>query len=260
MADALELVVLGDSTAFTTDRGPSLPDDPVLYPNVVARCLEQTLGRPVHVHTIARPGTTVRELWRTLTKDRHVMFEVLPRADAVVVAVGSFDHAPAGVPAVVDAVVPHLRPTRLRRAVRRALHAAYPWLVRLTGARRRRTPPAEFRRLYDLCLTQVRALTGGAPGVVLGPTSHDSPYYGRRHPQHPAAEAEQLAIAAHHGFATVRCWELVAPHRHRLNPDGIHWPPEAHRAVGEALAAALLPQLRGEQPPPGVPGAPATRP
>lgn len=253
-ADPVRLVVIGDSTSFIDHRGPQLPDEPTLYPNVVARSLAAALDRRVTVVNLARAGQTVRDAARMVTKDRHAQFEVLAEADAVVIGVSSFDHAPGGVPQAVEALVPYLRPAAVRRRVRAGLRAAYPRIVALTGGRLRRTPRAEFPRLYDQLLLMVRSLAQGAAGVVLGPTSHRADYYAHRHPEHAAAQAQQFEIAAAHGFPTVACWPLVLPHADRLNPDGIHWPPAAHQAVGEALAAALLPQLRGQAPRPPRPG------
>lgn len=259
----LRLVVLGDSTAFTDDEGPQLPGHPTLYPNVLARQLEADLGRSVAVTVLARAGMTVHEALRTVTKDRHAQFDVLAGADAVVVAIGGIDHAPGGVPAVVDAVVPHLRPPGLRRWVRGRLHAAYPWIVRATRWRLRRTPAAQFDLLFDRLLLVVRGLAAGAAMVVAGPTSHRAAFYAGRHPLHPVAEAEQLAVAARHAIPGLPIWRLVEPHADRLNPDGIHWPAEAHAAVGAALAAVLLPQIRGETPKPprlGISGNASVRP
>ena len=250
----LLLVVLGDSTSFTDNTGPRLPDHPGLYPNVAACRIEQTLSRPVRAVVVARAGLGVREAVRMVTKDRHVQFDLLARADAVVVGVGSFDHAPAGLPPVVEAVLPYLTPTALRRFARRGVRLLHPQLVRLSRSRRHRTPPAEFERQFRLLLDQVRGLTWGrAAGAVLGPTSHRSPYYGQRHPRHRVAETHQLALARDHGFATVPVWEHVRPHLDRLNPDGIHWPGVVHDAVGSALARALVPQLVGSTPPVGLP-------
>jgi hypothetical protein len=99
----------------------------------------------------------------------------------------------------------------------------------------------------------VRALTHGASTVALGPTSHVSPYYGNAHPMHAAREAMQREIAERHGFPFVPSWAFVEPVADRLNPDGVHWPAVVHQAVGEALARALLPQLRGENPRPAIP-------
>lgn len=255
MASApLRLVVLGDSTAFTDDAGPQLPSHPALYPNVLKRHLEDELDRPVELTVLARPGMTVHEAVRTVTKDRHAQFDVLAGADAVVVAIGGIDHAPGGVPAAIDAVVPYLRPPQLRRWVRRRLHAAHPWIVRATRWRLRRTPAAQFELLFDRLLLVVRGLADGAAMVAAGPTSHRAAFYAGRHPLHEAAELQQLAIAARHQVPGIPIWRLVEPHADRLNPDGIHWPAEAHAAVGEALAAPLLRQLRGQDPRPPRPG------
>jgi diglucosylglycerate octanoyltransferase len=253
---ALRLVVLADSTSFTDGTGPQLPDEPTLYPNVLARRLDQDLDREVVVTVIARAGTTVRDAVVTVRKDRHVQFDVIAHADAVVVGVGSFDHAPAGTPPALQAMVPFLHPPALRRRARQLSHAAYPRLVALRRGHGRRTPPAEFATLYRQLLEQLRGLTWGrAAGVALGPTSHRSAYYGNVHPEHAAAEAGQLRLARELGFASVAAWPLVEPHADELNVDGIHWPAVGHEAVGHALAAALLPQLRGEVPAIGLPEA-----
>jgi diglucosylglycerate octanoyltransferase len=255
-ARALRLVVLADSTSFTDGTGPQLPDEPTLYPNVLARRLEGALGRDVVVTVVARPGTTVRDAVVTVRKDRHVQFDVIAHADALVVGVGSFDHAPAGTPAALQAMVPFLHPPAVRRRARQLSHAAYPRLVALRRGHGRRTPPSEFAVLYRQLLEQLRGLTWGrAAGVALGPTSHRSAYYGHTHPEHAAAESAQLRLARELGFATVASWPLVEPHAHELNVDGIHWPALAHHAVGLALADALLPQLRGEAPVVGLPEA-----
>jgi hypothetical protein len=74
---ALRLVVLADSFAFTDAAGPQLPDAPHLWPNVVRDRLAAGLDRAVERSVVARPGWGVRELWRALTKDRHLAFEVV---------------------------------------------------------------------------------------------------------------------------------------------------------------------------------------
>jgi hypothetical protein len=256
----LRLVVLGDSTAFTDATGPQLPRSPGLYPTVVADRLAEELGREVVLEVVARPGQTVRDAARATTKDQHLMFEVLARADAVVVGLGSFDHAPAGVPPSIEALVAYLRPTARRRRARQLLRAAYPRLVRVSGGRRTRTPASEFARLYALLLEQIRGLSQGrAAGVALGPTSHAAAYYGHRHPGVWRAQARQAALASRHGFVAVAAWPHVRTGLRRLNPDGIHWPEDVHRRVGDAVAGALLPQLTGAAPTIGLPGTDVTR-
>ena len=252
--DDVRLVVVGDSFSFTDGDGPQLPDAPQLWPNVLARGLADAQGWDVHVQVLARPAQTARTAWDLVHKDRHAQFEVLAGADVVVAAFGSYDHAPLGVPSPVEELVPYLRPTGLRRAVRGALHAAYPWLVRATGARLARTPDAEFARLYAATLAQLRGLAFAAAGVALGPSSHRTDYYGGSHPRFAERSAAQLRLAADVGWATLAPWPLVEPFADRLNVDGIHWPAEAHAAVGTALVPLVADQLRGEAPRPPRPG------
>lgn len=252
----LSLVVVADSTAFTDAHGPQIPTTAHLYPQVVARRLSAALAREVVPTVVARPGLTVRDAVRTVTKDQHVQFDVLAHADAVVVGVGSFDHAPLGVPPTLELAAAHLRPAPVRRTARRALASAYPVLIRAHGGRRTRTPWPEFARLYAQLLDHVRGLTWGrVAGAAVGPTSHRSAYYGHTHPTHPRRETATLALAEDHGFRGVAAWPRVLPHADALNVDGIHWPAAAHEAVGEAVAAALLPTLRGHAPTVGLPAA-----
>jgi hypothetical protein len=240
VTDVLRVAVIGDSTAFTDDTGPQLPDHPALWPNVMARQLEQELGRAVQVTVWARPGNDVLEAWRAVTKDRLVMFDVVGPADVAIVAVGSLDHAPAGLPPMLDAVLPHLRPDGVRRRARRVVRALHPRVVALRRARGLRTPAHEFARRYGQLLEQVHGLTlGRALLIALGPTSHRAPHHGGVHPRREESEARHLALATRHGATVVPVWEHVTPHVAALNPDGIHWPPVVHAAVGRAVATEV---------------------
>jgi hypothetical protein len=243
---ALRVAVIGDSTSFTDATGPLPPDAAVLWPNVMARELLERTGREVVVTVWARPGVDALAAWQALTKDRHVMFDVVGPADVIVIGIGSFDHAPAGLPPVLDAIVPYLRPAGVRRRVRAAIRRSHPWVVRARGARGLRTPAAEFARRYGQVLDQARGLTlGRAVCVALGPTSHRARHHGGAHPRREESEGRQLALAAAHGYRTVPVWEHVVPHVDRLNEDGVHWPTEAHAAIGRATAAAIADGLRG---------------
>lgn len=249
--DPRRLVVIGDSLAFTDDTGPQLPEHPSLYPNRLRALLGNATKQLWEVVVLAKPGADVRDAWRWLAKERHTQFALVAGADAVVVAIGSFDHAPFGTPPMLDAIVPYLRPEAVRRAARNTLRWLHPYVARVS--RGPRTSTAEFARLYDLVLRQVRGLTKGAPGVVLGTTLHRSRFYGGaggRHPGWRERERVQFEIAERHGFATVSCVPLIEPYAGRLNVDGIHWPPGAHAAVAGALAAPLIEQLEGTRPRP----------
>ncbi len=239
--DVLRVAVIGDSTAYTDAVGALLPDDPALWPNVVGDVLRTATGRSVDVTVWARPGTDALGAWQALTKDRHVMFDVVGPADVVILAVGSFDHAPAGLPPVLDVLLPHLRPARLRRMVRSTVRRSHPWVVRSRRARGVRTSPAEFARRYGRVLDQARGLTmDRAVVVALGPTSHRARHHGGRHPRREESERRQLALARAHGWQVVPVWEHVLPHAGGLNPDGVHWPTAAHLSVGQAVADAVL--------------------
>lgn len=248
------LVVIADSLAFCDENGPQLPDHPTLYPNRVAAALSLMTGQTWAASVIARPGADVRDAWRWLSKDRHVQFELVAPASAVILAIGSFDHAPLGVPRWMEVLTAYLHPTPLRRQIRMLLHRAYPVCARATRGRFARTPPSEFERLYRLLLRQVIGLTqGSVPMVALGPTSHRGTYYGEGHPHRDARCAMQTRLAAAAGIPSVDPWPLVEPHAEHLNIDGIHWPARAHAAVAGALAAPLIEQLRGERPLPPLP-------
>ncbi len=243
--DALRVAVIGDSTAFTDEHGPLPPDDARLWPNVLSAHLETALERPVSCTVWARPGVDALAAWQALTKDRHVMFDVVGPADVVIVAIGSLDHAPAGLPPVLDSLIPHLRPDGLRRRVRSLVRAAHPHVVRLRRARGLRTPAEVFAGRYAQVLRQARGLTmDRAVCVALGPTSHRARHHGGAHPRRAESEVRQLDLARAQGFATVPVWEHVAPHADRLNVDGVHWPAPAHEAVGRAVAAAVAAALR----------------
>jgi len=242
--EALRVAVIGDSTAFTDESGPRPPDDPLLWPNVMVARLSERLSRPVDCTVWARPGVDALSAWQALTKDRHLMFDVVGRADVVIVAIGSFDHAPAGLPPVLDTLVPHLRPDGLRRRARRMIRALHPRVVRLRRGRGLRTPADVFARRYAQVLRQASGLTmDRATCVALGPTSHRARHHGGIHPRREESEARQLALAEAHGFVGVPVWAHVLPHVDRLNPDGVHWPAEAHAAIGAAVADATLTRL-----------------
>lgn len=248
------MVVLGDSTCFIDGIGPQLPGHPGVWPTMLADDLAKQLGRPVQPHVVARPGMTVHDAWSVVSKDQHVMFELLMGADIVVLSVGSFDHAPFGIPPAISAAVPYIRGERVRRRVRQTLHDLYPMVVKATGGRWTRTAPATFDRLYEQVLVQLRGLANTAAMAAIGPTSHRSAYYGDGHPRHADRSERQGELATGHGLAWVPSWPLVEPFADQLNSDGIHWPRPAHEAVARALAPLLLAQLRGETPRPGPPG------
>ena len=230
------LLVLADSLAFHGPQGPVVPTHPQLYPEVCAA----DLGGDVSVDLLARPGWTMRDAWWALTKDPVAWGVYLPRADGLVIGVGGMDQLPAAVPTWWRESVPYVRPGTLRRRVRRALLAASPTLIRVTGGGLRQLPAPVTEHYLARIVTAARHWRPGLPIVVLGPSPHrSSAYPSQRH--HAAAVQAMAAAARLHDCAFVDADPLVEPSLRdgSGNPDGLHWSWSAHEAVGHALAAGL---------------------
>ena len=125
VAVAPRVLVLGDSLTF---HGPDMahpPSDARLWPNLMA----EELGGDVDV--AAGVGWTAREAWWALTRDPLVWGEYLPRADALVLAVGGMDALPAVIPTYLRQGISYIRPGWVRRRVRGVYLGASPHLVSL---------------------------------------------------------------------------------------------------------------------------------
>jgi hypothetical protein len=230
------VLLLGDSLTFHGPDHPHPPTDPRLYPQVMA----DALGDDVTADVVARLGWTARDAWWAVTKDPRVWGELVPRADALVLAVGGMDHLPAAVPTVLRDSIPYLRPGGLRRRVRDGYRRASPVIIRATDGRIRQLPQAATDHYLSRIVQGVRTFRPGIPVVLLGPSPYDAPSYpSYRH--HAPAVAAARTWAAMHDAAFVDLDPLVGPTlRAGLgNPDGMHWSWEAHTAVGAAIAAAL---------------------
>ncbi|HEX5497374.1 MAG TPA: diglucosylglycerate octanoyltransferase [Mycobacteriales bacterium] len=229
------VLVLADSLAFHGPERAELLTESGLYPNVLAR----ELGARVDV--VARMGWTARDAWWAMTRDPGVYSVLLPRAAAVVLAVGGMDYLPAVLPTYLREGIAYLRPAPLRRAARSAYRRCQPVGARLTRGRWRTLP----QRLTDLylsrCVYGVRTLHPGVPVIGVLPPPHDAPFYGRVTAGHRPAVAAARAWGAREGVPMVDLPGIVAP---RLaagagNPDGMHWDWPTHAEVGAAVAAAV---------------------
>jgi lysophospholipase L1-like esterase len=240
----LRLVVLGDSLSFHGPAGPLPLADPRLYPNLLGERLAAGTGRPWDVTVVARAGWGVREAWYALQRDVHLQQQVLVGADAVVLGVGSSDSLSVGVPRPLMAALPFLRPTPLRRRIRRLVDRHHHRLIAVTGARLRYTPPSVYAHGWRKSIEALRLFAPGAALCAVEPAIHVARYYARRHPHHARTVGLTRDLAAALDVATVDLAKLMRPHIGSLNPDGIHWSFELHAAVAEAMAGALLGQLR----------------
>ncbi|MGB3771029.1 MAG: SGNH/GDSL hydrolase family protein, partial [Rhodococcus sp. (in: high G+C Gram-positive bacteria)] len=91
MADRPVLLVIADSLAYYGPEGGLPADHPRIWPTMVGR----ELGWDVEV--VARIGWTCRDAWWALTQDPRV-WAAMPRAGAVVLAVGGMDSLPSPLP------------------------------------------------------------------------------------------------------------------------------------------------------------------
>ena len=229
------VLVIGDSTAFHGPRQPELLTEPRLFPNV----LGGLLGAEVDV--VARLGWTARDAWWALTRDPYVYSVLLPRADAVVLAVGGMDQLPASLPAYLRAGLDYVRPGPLRRNAKLLYHRANPYVVRATGGRLRALPQAVTLQYLTRCVTALRALRPDRPVVGIVPPPFDAPYYGHVTTTHAPAVAAHKEWGARAGVPLADLDAVVAPHlaAGTLNSDGMHWSWAVHAEVAAAIAAAV---------------------
>ncbi|MDT7570082.1 MAG: diglucosylglycerate octanoyltransferase [Actinomycetota bacterium] len=229
------VLVVGDSLSFHGPSQAELLTHPGLFPNVLGRLLG------AEVDTVARLGWTARDAWWALTRDPYVYSVLLPRADAVVLAIGGMDHLPASVPTYLRNGLDHLRPGWLRRRAKKVFHLANPFVVRATRGRLRALPQRATTQYLTRCVEAIRAVRPGVPVVGIVPPPFDAPYYGN------VTSTHAPAVAAHHAWGRAMNVPLadlhlvVGPHlaAGTLNPDGMHWSWAAHEDVAKAVAEAI---------------------
>ena len=238
------LAVIADSLSFHGPQGPLPLSDSRLYPNRVAAALEAATGQSWDTQVVARAGWGVREVWLALQKDVHLQQQVLMGADAVVFGAGSADCLPVGLPRGLLAGLPFVRPTPLRRALRRRIDRVHPQLVRVTGGRLRYTPLDVYRHGWRKSIEAVRLFTSDAPLCAVLPALHRGPYYAGIERHQPEIYRATAELGAQLDVALVDLAQAGRPYLDRLNPDGLHWSFEQHAAVAAAMVEALLPQLR----------------
>ena len=235
----MSLLVLADSLAFHGLERGELATHPGLYGNVAAAALGTTLD------LVARRGWTARDAWWALTKDPLVYSVLLPRADAVLLAVGGMDYLPAVLPTYLREGIPYLRPPALRRAARSAYRAVQPVGSRLTAGRWRTLPQPLTDSYLSRCVGGVRYFHPGVPVLGILPPPHAAAFYGHVTAGHPPAVAAARAWGARERVPMVDVATIVARHlaAGRFNPDGMHWGWECHAEVGQAVATAVRGQL-----------------
>ena len=235
------IFVLGDSLTYHGPQQAERPSDERLWPQHLAATITRATGGSAQVDLAAGLGWTARDGWWALTKDPRCWGELLPNADAMVVALGGMDQLPAAIPTYLREGIAVVRPGPLRRVVRRTYQASAPSIMRLTRGKPRQLPQAATDRYLSRIVTAVRMLRPEIPLVTLTPSPFQSRYYPTNVGHEPARVAA-LAWAARTHVDMVDIEDVVWPglQRGSANPDGLHWGWATHAAVGEAVAARLL--------------------
>jgi hypothetical protein len=228
----VSLLVVGDSLAFHGPERGELATHPGLYGNVAAAALGTTLD------LVARSGWTARDAWWALTKDPNVYSVLLPRAEAVLLAVGG---------TYLREGIAYLRPPAVRRAARAAFLAVQPVGARLTRGHWRTLPQRFTDEYLSLCVYGVRYYHPGVPVLGILPPPHRAPLYGGVTTAHPGAVAAARAWGRRECVPMVDVSAIAARHLTdgRCNPDGMHWGWDCHAEVGRAVAAAVKAELPG---------------
>lgn len=228
------LLVFGDSLSFQGPDGPLPADDERLWPNLAAAAVG---GR---AELFARSGWTARDAFWALSSDPRLWTQ-LPKADVLVLAVGSMDTLPSPLPTYLREGLRYLRPEPLRRWARDRYVAAQPWLAKATRGRPVALPPALTVHYLGKILGAIRVLRPDLPAIGVLPPVHQASSYGYVHTGRSSGAAAIRAWGGQAGVPLLDLAALVGDHVRggRGNPDGIHWGWEAHEQVGKALAEEI---------------------
>lgn len=226
------LLVVADSLAYYGPKGGLPADDPRIWPNLVAAELDWD------VELIARIGWTCRDAYWALIGDPRV-WAAVPRAGAVVFAVGGMDTLPSPLPTALRELIRYIRPPRLRRGVRSTYNWLQPKLSKL--GRPVALPPKVSVDYLEQSREALAQLRPDLPVVAVLPSVHKCDAYGRVH--RGRAKAVK-ALQAWSGRTSVPLVDLGEAVREDIesgsaNPDGIHWGWAGHTAVATAMTKAL---------------------
>jgi len=174
----------------------------------------------------------------------HLQQQLLMDADAVVLGMGSADQLSVGVPRWVMMALPYLRPTSLRREVRRRIDHVHPTLVRATRGHFRFTPPDVIAHCWSKSVDGIRLFAGqDVPLVAVLPADHRTTYYGGVRTHHEEVHALYVRLAAERNVPVVDLAALTRDRLDELNIDGAHWSWPIHADVGQAMASVLAEAL-----------------
>ncbi|WP_188830758.1 diglucosylglycerate octanoyltransferase [Nocardia camponoti] len=226
------LLVIADSLSYYGPKGGLPADDPRIWPNLVAAELDWD------VELVARIGWTTRDAYWALIGDPRI-WAAVPRAGAVVFAVGGMDTLPSPLPTALRETIRYIRPPRLRRGVRATYNWLQPKLSKL--GRPVALPPKVSVSYLEDSRVALNHLRPELPVVGVLPSVHQCAAYGKVHRGRTRAVK---ALQAWSGRTSVPLVDLGEAVRDNIesgsaNPDGIHWGWDGHNAVATAMLKAL---------------------
>ncbi len=220
-----------------------MPHDARLWPRMVAVELAHC-GVDARIDLVARLGWTMRDGWWALTKDPRCWGEVLPQADAVVIALGGMDQLPAAIPTYLREGIAYVRPGSWRRRLRQTYRIAAPKVMRATGGPFRQLPQSATDSYLARIVGGIRYYRGNLPILLLGPApfaARDYPATRSHGPAVVAAQDAARALGLHFLDVDPLIWPSLLDGT--ANPDGMHWSWRSHEAVGTAVGAMLAGRL-----------------
>jgi hypothetical protein len=235
------LLVVGDSLSYYGPKGGLPADHPRIWPNLVGA----ELGWDVEL--VARIGWTCRDGYWAMIGDPRI-WAAVPRAGAVVFAVGGMDTLPSPLPTALREQIRYLRPPALRRRVRAAYQWLQPRLSRWGGPVA--LPPRLSVEYLEKCRESLAYLRPELPFIATLPSVHNCVEYGRVHTGREPAVRAVREWAREHSLPVVDIGAAVRDNvfSDAANPDGIHWGWAGHEACAEAMLKVLrdLPARAGE--------------
>lgn len=246
------VLVLTDSLAFVGPRHPHPVDDRRLWPNVMGAELD------VDVEVFGDFGWTARDAWYALSHN-PCLWPVLNDIDAVVLAVGSYDSAPAPLPTYLWKRIPMIRSATIRRFASRTHRKAIPLLTRffalLPGTGPVVLRPRLSAHFLQASCTLLRQARQDVPVIGITPMVSVAKLYAGLHKGRPKAERAIREWARSADIPLLDLSAVVGDHMRseQCNPDQLHMGWGGHTALGMAaagLVGGMLPAEPSQAPSP----------
>ncbi|WP_433756544.1 diglucosylglycerate octanoyltransferase [Nocardia sp. CA-135398] len=231
-SDRPVLLVIADSLSYFGPKGGLPADHPKIWPNLVGAELDWD------VELIGRIGWTCRDAYWALIGDPRI-WAAVPRAAAVVFAVGGMDTLPSPLPTALRELIRYVRPPVLRRGVRGTYNWLQPKLSKL--GRPVALPPKVSVDYLEQAREALAQLRPDLPVVAVLPSVHNSAAYGHVHSGREPAVKALREWSAKTSVPLVDLGEAVREDIFSgdANPDGIHWGWAGHTAVANAMVKTL---------------------